>query len=80
MLLARGGAERLPALAGTAFHAESLSASGEASEQARTLFKALRALDASTAEVLLAEPIEGEAGLPFALRDRLFRAAVKPRG
>lgn len=51
-----------------------LSARGDLAEAARTLFAALRELDASGAELLLAEPVP-ERGLGRAINDRLRRAA-----
>jgi L-threonylcarbamoyladenylate synthase len=63
--------------------AESLSESGDLEEAARSLFRKLRALDASDADYLVAEPIPAAAietsGIAFAIADRLSRAAG-PRG
>ncbi|MBS2026390.1 MAG: threonylcarbamoyl-AMP synthase [Deltaproteobacteria bacterium] len=56
---------------------EVLSARGELDESARRLFAALRALDASDAEVLFAEPCPSEAGLGYAIADRLRRASIR---
>ncbi len=53
-----------------------LSPQGDVSEAARNLFAALRALDASGAEVILAERFPEE-GLGRAINDRLRRAAAK---
>jgi L-threonylcarbamoyladenylate synthase len=55
---------------------EVLSASGDLNEAARQLFAALRALDASEADVILAE-VFPEEGLGRAINDRLKRAAAK---
>lgn len=55
--------------------ARSLSESGNAEEAARRLFSALRALDASGAVALFAEPWPDEKGLGHAIADRLRRAA-----
>jgi L-threonylcarbamoyladenylate synthase len=54
-----------------------LSATGDASEAAKNLFAQLRALDASKAEVLFAEPWPSHQGLAPAVADRLQRAAAK---
>lgn len=54
---------------------EILSPSGDLSEAARHLFAALRALDASGCEVILAE-VFPEEGLGRAINDRLRRAAA----
>jgi len=51
-----------------------LSARGDLSEAARTLFAALAELDASGAEVLCAERVP-DVGLGLAINDRLSRAA-----
>ncbi|HKA91277.1 MAG TPA: L-threonylcarbamoyladenylate synthase [Haliangiales bacterium] len=64
----------LAALAGRGVIARVLSASADVDEAARGLFAALRALDASEAEILYAEPVPG-GGLGHAIRDRLARAA-----
>ena len=53
-----------------------LSPTGDLGEAARGLFAALRELDASGAEVLLAEPVP-ERGLGVAINDRLERASSK---
>ncbi len=55
---------------------EVLSARGDLNEAARHLFAALRALDASEADVILAEVFPNE-GLGRAINDRLKRAAAK---
>ena len=55
---------------------EVLSARGDLNEAARHLFAALRALDASDADVILAEVFPDE-GLGKAINDRLRRAAAK---
>lgn len=53
-----------------------LSPSGDLAEAARSLFATLRDLDASGAELLLAEPVP-DRGLGRAINDRLRRAAAK---
>ncbi len=53
-----------------------LSPTGDLAEAARTLFGAMRHLDASGAELILAEPLP-EQGLGRAVNDRLRRAAAK---
>lgn len=57
---------------------ETLSPRGDVDEAARALFTAMRTLDASEVEVILAE-VFPEEGLGRAINDRLRRAAVKPR-
>lgn len=57
---------------------EVLSPSGDPHEAARALFGALRRVDASGAEVILAEPVPDE-GIGRAINDRLHRAAAKGR-
>lgn len=52
-----------------------LSKSGDINEAARNLFAALRALDESEAEIIIAETVP-EVGLGPAINDRLQRAAV----
>jgi L-threonylcarbamoyladenylate synthase len=59
-----------------AWRNEVLSASGDLNEAARNLFAALRTLDASEADVILAELFPNE-GLGRAINDRLRRAAAK---
>lgn len=59
-----------------AWRCEVLSPSGDLNEAARHLFASLRALDASDAEVILAE-VFPEDGLGRAINDRLRRAAAK---
>jgi L-threonylcarbamoyladenylate synthase len=59
-----------------AWRSEVLSPSGSLAEAARNLFAALRALDASNAEVILAE-VFPEEGLGRAVNDRLRRAAAR---
>jgi L-threonylcarbamoyladenylate synthase len=53
-----------------------LSPSGDEEEAARNLFATLRALDASDAEFLIAEPWPHDHGLGYAIADRLRRAAA----
>lgn len=55
---------------------ETLSAQGDLSEAAHKLFAAMRALDASDVDVILAE-VFPEVGLGKAINDRLRRAAAK---
>ncbi len=59
--------------------AETLSETGNWEEAARNLFRKLRALDASDADFLVAEPVPPAAiesnGIAFAIADRLMRAA-----
>jgi len=57
----------------------SLSASGDLREIAHQLFAGMRALDDSAAELLLSEPCPSQAGLGFAISDRLRRACIKPQ-
>jgi L-threonylcarbamoyladenylate synthase len=59
-----------------AHRCEVLSAQGDLNEAARALFAALRSLDASDCEVILAERFPDE-GLGRAINDRLRRAAVR---
>lgn len=59
-----------------AWRCERLSPAGDLHEAARHLFAALRALDASDAEVILAEAFPEE-GIGRAINDRLRRAAAK---
>ncbi|MBK8614111.1 MAG: threonylcarbamoyl-AMP synthase [Flavobacteriales bacterium] len=59
-----------------AWRCEVLSPSGDLNEAARHLFATLRALDASEADVILAEVFPDE-GLGRAINDRLKRAAAK---
>lgn len=57
------------------FANEILSASGDLHEATRNLFRAIRNLDASPVEVILAEPVPTH-GLGAAINDRLRRASV----
>jgi L-threonylcarbamoyladenylate synthase len=59
-----------------AWRCETLSSSGDPNEAARNLFTAMRSLDTSDAEMILAE-VFPEAGLGRAINDRLRRAAAK---
>ncbi len=52
---------------------------GDWNEAACHLFASLRALDASGADCLLAEPCEARVGLAYAIGDRLRRAAAAQR-
>lgn len=66
----------LGALTGRPVVLRVLSPAGDLEEAARGLFAALRALDASDADILYAEPVPG-GGLGHAIRDRLARAAAR---
>lgn len=72
--------ERIAAISFTkrynVWRSEVLSAEGDLNEAARQLFAVLRTLDASEAEVILAE-VFPNAGLGRAINDRLRRAAAK---
>jgi L-threonylcarbamoyladenylate synthase len=68
-----GAGERLAALAGCPVVTRLLPADAEGA--ARGLFAALRALDASDADLLVAEPYPDGEGLGHAIADRLARAA-----
>ncbi|MCY3001567.1 MAG: L-threonylcarbamoyladenylate synthase [Planctomycetota bacterium] len=82
-LLAQHAHERVAVLAferaRPAFASRVLSRSGDLAEAARNLFAALRELDASGAERILAEPAP-EQGLGRAINDRLRRAAAARTG
>lgn len=56
--------------------AETLSENGDWAEAGRNFFRKLRALDASDAELLLAEPCSETTGIGFAIADRLKRASA----
>lgn len=58
-------------------HVVSLSQSGALTEIAKNLFSALRNLDHSDADILMAEPCETAEGLGHAISDRLKRASAK---
>ncbi len=75
---AKSAGETLSEILEIPVEAESLSESGDWSEAAKTLFGKLRKLDASSADLLLAEPVTGS-GIPYAIADRLFRAAGSKR-
>ena len=62
-------------LPGAHVTALSLSRDGDLHEAARTLFGAMRQLDSSSAQVLLAEPCAIDHGLGHAIADRLARAS-----
>lgn len=72
--------KRIGVIAFRAHHAaarcETLSAQGDPSEAAHKLFAAMRALDTSDVDVILAE-VFPEVGLGKAINDRLRRAAAK---
>lgn len=55
--------------------AETLSRTGDWIEAGRNLFKTLRTLDTSGAEMILSEPCLEETGIGYAIADRLRRAA-----
>lgn len=77
-------ARHLAALAGVPVQALALSATGDAAEIARNLFRGLRELDAGEADLLLAEPCPAphgdDAGLLHAIADRLARASADRTG
>jgi L-threonylcarbamoyladenylate synthase len=54
----------------------SLSPAGDRAEAARNLFRMLRELDSSEAEILFAEPVASREGLDHAIGDRLAKAAA----
>jgi len=56
----------------------SLSQSGDLAEIAQTLFSALRELDRTNADVLIAEPCLNSEGLGHAISDRIRRASAVP--
>ena len=62
-------------LAGPGVRAVALSPDGDLATVARALFASLRALDASPAQLLLAEPCAIDRGLGHAIADRLTRAS-----
>jgi len=80
VLAQRGDAAQLAAelskTSGRAVRVQVLSPTGDLDEAARRLFSAMRALDASDAELLFAEPCPSEAGLGHAIGDRLRRACA----
>jgi L-threonylcarbamoyladenylate synthase len=57
-------------------HFETLTETNDRTEAARNLFSHLRAMDASDAELLFAEPSPTLTGLDYAIADRLRRAAA----
>jgi L-threonylcarbamoyladenylate synthase len=79
LLIGRGDADAAAAaferLTGRRTVARALSIAGDSVEAARALFAALRALDASEAQALFAEPWPNAEGLGHAIGDRLTRAA-----
>lgn len=75
---AKIAAETLSEILELPVHAETLSEKGDWSEAAQTLFQKLRKLDASDADLLVAEPVTG-LGIAHAIADRLTRAAG-PKG
>ncbi len=81
VLLQSGDAATVQALlsqrTGLEVQAISLSANGDAATIAQHLFAGLRALDASAAQWLLAEPCNGAQGLEHAIADRLKRASTR---
>jgi L-threonylcarbamoyladenylate synthase len=80
LLLCQGPAEPVAARLRQAGHvvvaARSLSAAGDDLEAARNLFAALRELDDTSPDIILAEPWPQAAGLGAAIQDRLARAAA----
>jgi len=67
---------RLEALTGVQALVQSLDEKGQWEAAARRFFDALRALDASDAEVLVTEPAPSTPALAFAIADRLRRACA----
>jgi L-threonylcarbamoyladenylate synthase len=86
LLAFRGVAEKSKALLEALFGVEVsqvrvLTASGDTREAARNLFSALRELDGSAAQILIAEPCPADSaldtgGLSHAIQDRLKRASA----
>ncbi len=78
-LLVFGSAEparkRLAEITGRKVFCRSLTETGNLKEAAKCLFTALRQVDESKAEVLFSEPCRSEAGIGFAIADRLRRAS-----
>lgn len=74
---AQAHARALEQALGCRVRVEVLSPTGALDEAARRLFAAMRALDASDAEVLFAEPVRATLGLGPAIADRLRRACVR---
>jgi L-threonylcarbamoyladenylate synthase len=68
---------RLVRLAGRPVVVRTLSQNGSLIEAAHLLFAELRALDASSAEALFAEPVPTTEGLGYAIQDRLKRASIE---
>ena len=83
ILLQNGNAintlQKLRSVFSTLSAVETLTETGDRGEAARNLFRKLRELDASDAEILFAEPVVSREGLDHAIADRLRRAAT-PRG
>ena len=81
VLAQRGDATRwatkLAEMTGRVVRVQVLSPEGNLEEAARRLFAALRALDASDAELLFAESCPTEEGLGHAIQDRLRRASAR---
>ena len=71
----RDSAERISALHGGAVHARFLGAESDATAVAARLFTALRELDSSGVDIILARQFPGD-GLGSAVQDRLRRAAA----
>ncbi|MDR3607898.1 MAG: L-threonylcarbamoyladenylate synthase [Oligoflexia bacterium] len=74
--------KRLSILAGRPVVVRTLSRDGSMMDAARSLFSELRALDASSAEYLWAEPPSdavSTGGIGYAIQDRLKRASAKRR-
>ncbi|MBC7386559.1 MAG: threonylcarbamoyl-AMP synthase [Cryobacterium sp.] len=77
---AKAAGETLSAILDAEVITETLSEKGDWLEAAQNFFKKLRALDASDANFLLAEPIpqavQESSGIAYAIADRLLRAAA----
>lgn len=54
-----------------------LAPTGDEREASRSLFRSLRALDASACDVILCEPVQRDQGLWIAVKDRLRRASQR---
>jgi hypothetical protein len=72
----RAQATRLREITGRDVLAHTLSATGDATEAARNLFRTLRLLDSTGAALLIAEPVHEGSGLLHAIADRLNRATT----
>ncbi|MFZ9594859.1 MAG: L-threonylcarbamoyladenylate synthase [Bdellovibrionia bacterium] len=83
VLLQKGAPEafnrRLSLLTKIPLLIRSLSEAGDLKERAHRLFSEMRGLDATSAEILIAEPCAEENGLAQAISDRLTRASAHSR-